>query len=194
MTANFDVLFCDWSGCISNDLLTVYNAHARTIKQFGKKIVPLDEWRRRFTSLKALYSSFGVELPITAPYRDYPEFYEDVVNDCIKPNVYSEAPAVLERISRKVPIVIVSAQMQYALDREAEEYGVRKSKKKIDHDQSETGRILALRARVDFLLVPKTLKKLNFLVRRKSLDFRAFFTDKNMIGLPTTSHRLVENF
>ncbi|MBI4140386.1 HAD family hydrolase [Candidatus Woesearchaeota archaeon] len=126
MAANFDILFCDWSGCISNDLFTVYNAHKKTIKQFGKKTVSLDEWRRLFTSLKALYFAFGVELPISAPYRDYPEFYEDVVNEGLKPTVYPETPAVLERISREVPIVIVSAQMQYALDREAEEYGVRK--------------------------------------------------------------------
>ena len=128
MQSKFDVLFCDWSGCISNDLQTVYAAHLMTVDSFGiKKIIPLEAWQRLFvTDLKTFYEQFRVFAPMDEIDERYPQCYETAINLGIKPTVYPDAPAALEKISREVPIIVVSAQMQHALEREAEDYSVKK--------------------------------------------------------------------
>lgn len=123
--AKFDVLFTDWSGCVSNDLSQVYAAHTKIIESFGKTQIPLDEWKRIFTSTERLYTFFGI-YDLRDVNKMFRENFDAIVNAGSMPAVYSDAPAMLEKISKEMPIIVVSAHLQHQLEAEAERYGVRK--------------------------------------------------------------------
>ena len=130
MPPNFDILFLDWSGCVSNDLEAVYTTQIRLVQKFGKPALELNSWRRVFTSFTALYAASGIDVN-KLPAELFPETFELVYEAGIKPTIYPDAKEALEKISRKVPIIIVSAHMQYAIEREAEQYGIAKCISKI---------------------------------------------------------------
>jgi beta-phosphoglucomutase-like phosphatase (HAD superfamily) len=58
----FEVVTLDWSGVISDDRRSVYEANAAVFQKFGKVIVSFEEWLPQ-TMLDAaeLFWKFGIE-------------------------------------------------------------------------------------------------------------------------------------
>ena len=127
----YDVIFSDWSGCISDDLKAVYTAQSRIVQSYGKKALNLEDWRRAFITISELYSVSGINETNEELARQFKQQFEIVYTEGIKPTVYSEAPKIIEKISREIPIIIVSAHIQHAIEREAEQYSIKQYLTKI---------------------------------------------------------------
>lgn len=129
--AKYDVIFSDWSGCISDDLRAVYTAQSRIVQKYGKKTLSLTDWRRAFITISDLYAASQINETMEELSKQFKQQFEIVYNEGIKPTVYPEAQEALKKISREIPIIIVSAHIQYALEREAEQYGIKQYLTKI---------------------------------------------------------------
>ncbi len=126
----FSIGSLDWSGTISDDRQPVYAANMRLLGHYGKNEesrMGFEEWRRRS---RLTVVDFLTAHGIVADASEMNSLYKQFFNEEAKgkgPVVYPNAAEALEHLQKKgITLVVLSSHPQQNLEREADEYGLRK--------------------------------------------------------------------
>lgn len=116
----------DWSGVISDDRQPVYEANMRVIESYGKKRVTFDEWLPT-TRMRPdeYFGDHGIVDSIDNFYEKYRSFFNQVREEGIHPELYSDVVVALQTlVKRGFPIFVVSSHPKENLQEEAHEYEI----------------------------------------------------------------------
>lgn len=116
----------DWSGVISDDRRTVYEANMKILADYGKPRLKYDQW---LVSSAANAVDFIQSQGVNEKAAKLAELYECYLNEVecrgIKPVMYRDAPDVLKHVRRRGKrAAVLSSHPAENLQDEAESYGL----------------------------------------------------------------------
>lgn len=116
----------DWSGVISDDRRTVYEANMRILADYGKPCLTYEQW---LISTAANAVDFLQGQGVAEKAEKLTELYERYLNEVecrgIKPVMYHDAPDVLKYVRRRGKrAAVLSSHPAENLQNEAEDYGL----------------------------------------------------------------------
>ena len=139
----------DWSGTLSNDLTSVYDASMIVFKKLGKPPISLEEYRRKFT---LPYMVFWNKYFPKLSKEDEDKLYVEVIHQVKEPTIYAGVKDELERLkSLGINMIVISSHPHDKLIKEASSYGIQSLFREINgsiHDKTET--ILEIMKRNNF--------------------------------------------
>ncbi len=122
---NVKLIMFDWSGVISDDRVPVYEAAQRLYDIFGIQRVERKKWfRESLASAREDFVRKGVVAQPEDIFNAYVNIFAQVIEEGIVPQVYLDAPKVLEHLSRKIKLAVISSHPQTNLTSEAKRYGI----------------------------------------------------------------------
>jgi len=129
----------DWSGTLSNDLTSVYNASMFVFKKLGKKPISMGEYRREFT---LPYMVFWNKYFPKLTKEDEDKLYVEAIHQVEEPTIYAGVKEELERLkSLDINMIVISSHPHDKLIKEASNYGIQSLFQEINgsiHDKTET--------------------------------------------------------
>ena len=122
---DIDVVGFDWSGTCSNDMRPVYEADMRILDLYGKKRMPLGEWRQNTTaSAVEFFNNHGIHGDPEMLHALYKEMYDEVVRGGIKPVPFEDTGIAMKYIQMdEKKIFVLSTHPEENLKNEAQDYG-----------------------------------------------------------------------
>ena len=123
---NLSTLIFDWSGVISDDRKSVYEANMRLLDHYGKPLMTFEEWLPRTTlSAREFLANHGVTGEPDELFEQYRQELDKVRAKGIHPIIYPDTITSLMRLLKKgKKLIVVSAHPENNLKREAKEYGI----------------------------------------------------------------------
>lgn len=122
-----DLVIFDWSGVLSDDRGSVYEANMRVFRQFNKPILSMEEFLRSSTMT---FSEFALNHGINEPADKLLEFYKTCYNEVKKegilPVMYFNVQAILKYIQiNNKKLAVLSSHPIKSLLEEADSYKIR---------------------------------------------------------------------
>lgn len=122
------IVIFDWSGVISDDRPSVYEANMMLLKKYGKKRITFKEWLPN-TKLNVVeyLMSHDIDVESATILKEYKKAFDKVRRIGINPKVYPDVVSVVRKLSHDgVRLFVVSTHPAQNLEKEAKEYGVYK--------------------------------------------------------------------
>lgn len=115
----------DWSGVISDDRLPVYESNMILLEKYGRKKISFEEWLPQ-TKLNVIeyLADYGITVSPNKIAEEYRQALNKVRRNGIHPVIYKDTPLVLEKLSKKVKLAVLSSHPEKNLKDEAREYNV----------------------------------------------------------------------
>src|SRR3989344_8134602 len=129
----------DWSGTLSDDFTSVYQASMLVFKKLGRAPISMEEYRREFTlPYMVFWNKYFPEL--TKEVED--KLYVEAIHQVDEPILYEGVKTELERLkSLGINMIVISSHPHDKLLKEANNYGIRFLFQEINgsiHDKTET--------------------------------------------------------
>ena len=110
----------DWSGTLSDDLVSVYTAVMGIFKKLGLKVLTLEEFKKEFT---LPYMEFYRKFKKDVDREELQKLYAEEIELVAKPRPFLEAKEVLEFLRQKeIKMILLSVYLQKQLEEEIEDY------------------------------------------------------------------------
>lgn len=114
-----NVIF-DWSGTLSDDLVSVYTAVMEIFKKLGLEVLTLEEFKKEFT---LPYMKFYRKFEKNVSKEELQELYSREIELVDKPKPFPEAREILEFLKqREIKMVLLSVYLRKQLNEEIEHY------------------------------------------------------------------------
>ncbi len=114
-----NVIF-DWSGTLSDDLVSVYTAVMEIFKKLGLEVLTLEEFKKEFT---LPYMGFYRKFKKDADEEELRKLYAKEIEIVDKPRPFPEAREVLEFLKQKeIKMALLSVYLQKQLEEEIKDY------------------------------------------------------------------------
>ncbi|MBS3091684.1 HAD family hydrolase [Candidatus Pacearchaeota archaeon] len=120
-----DLIICDWSGTISDDLLPVWRTNNLMLMKYGLPAIEFEQFIRNSSkSIFEYYKEQEKDFKNDAVINDFCQFFEYVKRQGVAPKAYDDASEFLEDLSSKNKLIaVVSSHPEKFVLREAEYYG-----------------------------------------------------------------------
>ncbi len=110
----------DWSGTLSDDLVSVYTAVMEIFKKLGLEVLTLEEFKKEFT---LPYMEFYRKFKKDVDREELQKLYAEEIELVAKPRPFLEAKEVLEFLRQKeIKMILLSVYLQKQLEEEIENY------------------------------------------------------------------------
>jgi len=112
----------DWSGTLSDDFTSVYQASMLVFKKLGREPISMEEYKREFTlPYMVFWNKYIPEL--TKEQED--KLYAEAIHQVDEPLIYDGVKTELERLkSLGINIIVISSHPYDKLIKEAKNYGI----------------------------------------------------------------------
>jgi len=122
----FDIFGLDWSGTVSDDRRTVYEANMRILEDYNKPRLTFDNWlAETMSDVVEFAKKFGIRESPEKLKGLYLEYLTWAESNGHKPFAYDDAADVLRYLHNNgKKIVILSTHPEEKLARESERYGL----------------------------------------------------------------------
>jgi len=116
----------DWSGVISDDRRSVYEANMRVFKQFNKPVLSMDEFLRSSTmTFPEIALNHGINEPADKLLELYKKCYNEVKKEGITPIMYFNVSLILRYIKNtNKRIAVLSSHPINSILEEAKSYKI----------------------------------------------------------------------
>ncbi len=137
----YQTIIFDWSGTISDDRIPVYEANRIVFERYKIRIPQFEQFlSQTLGSFHAFARSLGINDDIETLSELYTKAYERIINDGMTPTLYRDANESLSMLKNNFMLAVLSSHPQRSLEKEAEQYEIKKYFTELRGDSREKSR------------------------------------------------------